>query len=78
VKQSPSPFFSAPDDGNLFGWRISAIGLIVITLLAALAAYRHYTLDVPVGFEDPLAQPDSRGYYQEKAEREAAAADTLR
>jgi hypothetical protein len=75
--QQSSPFPPAPDEGNVFGWRISAIGLIVIALLAAFAAYRHYTLDVPVGFDDPLEQPGSRGYYQEKAAREAAA-DTLR
>lgn len=67
-----------PPSGNLFGWKISLIGLVLIVALGALAAYRHYTLDVPVGFEDPLQMPESRGYYQEKADRERASQDTLR
>lgn len=70
-----------PDEqasGNIFGWKISLIGLAVIVALAALAAYRHYTLRVPVGFDDPLEQTESRGYYQDKAERERAAEDSLR
>lgn len=64
--------------GNIFGWRISLIGLIIIVVLSAVAAYRHYTLGVPVGFDDPLEQPESRGYYQDKAEREKAEVDSLR
>lgn len=39
--------------GNIWGWRISLIGAAVIVLLSAFAAYRHYTLDVPFGLEDP-------------------------
>ena len=70
-----------PDEApasNIFGWRVSLIGLALILGLAALAAYRHYTLDVPIGFDDPLEQPESKNYYRDKADREAAAADTLR
>ncbi len=67
-----------PPSGNIFGWRISIIGLIIILILAGVAAYRTYSLDVPVGFDDPLEQPESRGYYQDKAEREKAEADSLR
>lgn len=64
---------------NIFGWRFSLIGLALIVALAALAAYRHYTLEVPVGFDDPLEQPESKNYYRDKADREAAAAaDSLR
>ena len=66
-----------PPSGNLFGWKISLIGLVLIVALGALAAYRHYALDVPVGFEDPLNMPETRGYYQEKAEQERSARDTL-
>lgn len=39
--------------GNIWGWRVSMIGAAVIVLLSAFAAYRHYTLDVPFGLEDP-------------------------
>lgn len=46
--------------GNIFGWKLSMIGLVVITLLCLLAAYRHYTMDVPVGFEDPLLDQKER------------------
>lgn len=50
--------------GNIWGWRISLIGAAVIVLLSAFAAYRHYTLGVPFGLEDPdkieeEAVPDS-------------------
>lgn len=41
--------------GNIFGWRISIIGAIVIGGLLLLAIGRSYYLDVPMGFEDPLA-----------------------
>jgi hypothetical protein len=77
VKDTRSPFPPPSEEGNIFGWRISLIGLVVITILVAVAAYRHYALDAPVGFDDPLETPGSRGYYQEKAAQEAAA-DTLR
>lgn len=39
--------------GNIWGWRMSMIGAAVMALLISLAAYRHYTLGVPFGFEDP-------------------------
>lgn len=40
--------------GNIWGWKFSFIGLGVILFMFGLIVYRHYTLDVPVGFEDPL------------------------
>ncbi len=67
-----------PPSSNIFGWRISLIGLAAMALLGGLAAYRTYSLDVPVGFEDPLEQPESKNYYREKADREAATLDSLR
>ncbi|WP_116127979.1 hypothetical protein [Lewinella sp. IMCC34183] len=67
-----------PPSANIFGWRISLIGLVVISLLAGLAAYRTYTLQVPVGFEDPLQQPETKSYYRDKADRENARIDSLR
>ncbi len=39
--------------GNMFGWRISIIGAIVILLLGGLIIYRHITMGVPFGMEDP-------------------------
>ena len=73
---NPDPDPNAPS--NIFGWRFSLIGLALIAGLALLAAYRHYTLDVPVGFDDPTEQPDSRHYYLDKADREAAGRDTIK
>ena len=67
-----------PATGNIFGWRVSLFGLAFILVLAALATYRHYTLDVPVGFEDPLEAEPDRDYYQTKAERERETLDSLR
>ncbi len=76
LNQSPDP--NNPPPRNIFGWRISFIGLGAMLLLVALAAYRHYSLEVPVGFDDPSTQPEQRDYYHEKADREAAEADSLR
>ena len=78
MKFNAQPEDNAPASGNIFGWRISLIGLVLIVVLGALAAYRHYTLDVPVGFDDPLEQPQQRDYYHDKADREAAKQDSLR
>lgn len=37
--------------GNVFGWRTSLLGLVVIGGLGLLAIYRYYTLDEPVKSE---------------------------
>ncbi|OAV45398.1 hypothetical protein A3850_013245 [Lewinella sp. 4G2] len=49
--------------GNIFGWKISMIGLAVILFFTALAAYRHYSLDVPIGFDDPLESEEEKSKY---------------
>jgi predicted MFS family arabinose efflux permease len=46
--------------GNIFGWKMSMIGLVVISLFCAIVAYRHYTMDVPIGFDDPLEDQKAR------------------
>lgn len=55
--------------GNIFGWKISMIGLAFIVFLSALAAYRHYTMDVPIGFEDPIEAQKDRFAPAGKADR---------
>lgn len=42
--------------GNIWGWRLSLISAAMILSLLAIAAYRHYALDVPLGFDDPMEQ----------------------
>lgn len=49
--------------GNIFGWKISFIGLGVILFFTAVIAYRHYTLDAPLGFEDPLESEEEKARY---------------
>ncbi|SEQ05786.1 hypothetical protein [Neolewinella agarilytica] len=49
--------------GNIFGWKISFIGLGVILLFSAVIAYRHYTMDVPLGFDDPLESEEEKARY---------------
>lgn len=39
--------------GNIWGWKFSLIGGVFIALLLCFAAYRHYTMGVPLGMEDP-------------------------
>ncbi|MFK8163569.1 MAG: hypothetical protein AB8H12_14040 [Lewinella sp.] len=55
--------------GNIFGWKLSLIGLVVISLFCAIAAYRHYTMDVPIGFDDPLEDQKDRFAPAGKADR---------
>ena len=43
--------------GNIWGWKISYVGLVLILLFLALIAYRHITMDVPLGMDDPTAEP---------------------
>ena len=42
--------------GNIWGWKFSLFGAGLILFLLVVIAYRHYTLDVPLGIEDPLKQ----------------------
>jgi hypothetical protein len=51
--------------GNIFGWKISIIGGVLILLLVILAAGRHYYLDVPTGFDDPLAPKEIENTVQD-------------
>jgi len=51
--------------GNIWGWRISFIGLALIVVMGGLMVYRHYALGVPFGEPPP------------PGERTEAPADTL-
>ncbi|HQU58133.1 MAG: hypothetical protein KDD02_17720 [Phaeodactylibacter sp.] len=53
ANNEPSPF-GGDNNGNIWPWKFSIFGLALILVLAGAIAYRHYTLKVPVGFEDPL------------------------
>lgn len=46
--------------GNMFGWKFSLIGLIIILLFLGIAIYRHYTLGVPTGFDDPMENVENQ------------------
>jgi hypothetical protein len=46
--------------GNIFGWRISLFGLIVLLFFLGWILYRHYALDVPPGFEWEDDNPPAR------------------
>ncbi len=54
--------------GNIWGWRFSILGLLLLLMMTGLMAYRHYSLGVPFGGEptapveaplDSLSQTDS-------------------
>ncbi len=34
--------------GNIWGWKFSMFGLVIILLMLGIMAYRHYALDVPL------------------------------
>lgn len=61
--------------GNIFGWKLSLIGLVVIVGFGLLIGIRHYVLDVPVGFDDPLEQESERAKYApaSRAEQDSTA-----
>ena len=52
--------------GNIFGWKVSMIGAAVILLFVGIAAYRHVSLGVPIGFDDPLEQESEKAKYAPK------------
>lgn len=37
--------------GNIWGWKFSMIGLVIILLLLGIMLYRHWKLGVPFGLE---------------------------
>lgn len=41
--------------GNIWGWKFSWFGLVLLMVLLALILYRHYALGVPI-FIDPDMQ----------------------
>ena len=42
--------------GNIWGWKFSLFGAGLMLVLLAVIVYRHYTLGVSIGFDDPLEQ----------------------
>lgn len=59
--------------GNIFGWKLSLIGLVVILGFTALIVYRHYALEVPFGIDDPLENEAEKARFApaSKAERDS-------
>lgn len=49
--------------GNIFGWKLSFLGLAVILAFGALIIGRHYYLDVPFGIEDQLEKESEKEKY---------------
>lgn len=77
TKPPRNKLFQDPQDeeylGNIWGWKISFMGLALILFFGGLIIYRHYTLDVPFGLEDPdtkVEQVDSTQLEGEKVGRE--------
>lgn len=48
--------FKQKDDGkylgNVWGWKVSMVGGIVLSALLALMIYRHVSMGVPPGYEE--------------------------
>lgn len=55
-------FENQPDDshyvGNIFGWKISTIGAIVMLVVGALIAYGHFTGKIDVTTGEPINNTD--------------------
>lgn len=54
--------------GNIWGWRFSITGAIVLLLLIGLMVYRHYQLDVPFGEPAPAEETVPADSLEEKEE----------
>jgi hypothetical protein len=54
-KESRDPF-DGEYVGNIWGWKFSLMGGAVILFLLSVAMYRHYSLDVPIGFDEPVME----------------------
>jgi len=74
MADEPRDPFDGDYIGNIFGWKISFIGLAVIVFFAIVIAYRHYALDAPIGFQDPLEMESEKAKY---APPGAAERDTM-
>ena len=59
--------------GNIFGWRISAIGAVVILAFCALIAFRYYAYGVPIAFDDQLEIEEEKAKFAPpgKADRDS-------
>ena len=60
---------------NIWGWKFSRFGLLLIGSLSALAVYRHITLDVPFGYDPSVEEEVILHPFQQKAK---ALTDTLK
>lgn len=45
--------------GNIWGWRLSFVGLFLIVFLGGLMVYQHVVLDVPLSEWETAEQTDS-------------------
>lgn len=45
--------------GNIWGWRLSFVGLFLIVFLGGLMVYQHVVLDVPLSEWETTEQTDS-------------------
>lgn len=50
--------------GNIWGWKFSLFGLVLILFLLGLMVYRHYSLGVPFGEMEVLF--NEKTYYHSK------------
>ena len=49
--------------GNIFGWRISIIGAIVILAFWGLIAFRYFVYDIPITFDDQLELEEEKAKF---------------
>jgi len=44
--------------GNIWGWKISYLGLALILIMLAMMIYRHIAMDKPFGAPEPQQQEE--------------------
>lgn len=56
MESTPNPLFPDKEQtGMMFSWKFVRMSALLIIALTLLATYRHLSMGVPLGLEDPAA-----------------------
>jgi hypothetical protein len=60
MENTPNPLLPDKEQsGMMFSWNFVRMSAILIITLTLLAAYRHLSMGIPLGIEDPAAAADT-------------------
>lgn len=60
MDNAPNPLFPEKEQtGMMFSWKFVRFSAVLIIVLTLMATYRHLSMGVPLGLEDPAAAADT-------------------